>query len=195
MTAIVSPFVAALGADLDRASPAVRRHLAQERGVVVHRGVLARLWRRGIAGRIAAGVLHLEGEIGGPFELRNEIVVRALGHPSMLWHRFHRAGSGIGSIRFDAGRGLLVDSIGRDGRLEVELAPSVEDRAVVLRSRRQWIRVLGARIPLPRFLFGGARTREWEEPGGRLRLALALEHPFLGPIAGYEAVMEEVPSP
>lgn len=194
MTAIVTPFVAALGAQLDRASPAVRRHLARTDGVVVHRGVLSRLWKRGIPGRIAARVLHLEGEVGGPFELRNEIVAGPSGGVSMLWHRTHRPGRGLGSIRFDAARQRLVDSIGCDGRLEVELAPSVEDHAVLLRSGRQWIRLLGLRVPLPRPLFGGADTREWEEPDGSLGLSLTLRHPWFGAIAGYEARMRETRS-
>ena len=37
-------------------------------------------------------------------------------------------------------------------------------------SGRQWLRVAGLRLPLPRLLVGGARTREWEEPDGRLGL-------------------------
>jgi hypothetical protein len=110
----------------------------------------------------------------------------------MLWHRRHGSGHGLGSIRFDAARRVLVDSIGAGGRLEVELAPSVEDRAVVLRSRREWIRLPGIRLRLPRVLFGGAEAREWEEPGGGLGLGLTLLHPLFGPLAGYEAVMREV---
>ena len=51
------------------------------------------------------------------------------------------------------------------------------------------------RLPLPRFLFGGAEAREWEEPDGGLALSLTLRHPWFGPLAGYEAVMKEVRSP
>jgi len=194
MTTRIPPFVAALGADLERASPAVRRHLAMSEPRSLHEGVLRKLWRRGWSGAIAARVLHLEGESGGSFELQNELVLGPSGDVAMLWHRTHRAGRGLGSIRFDAGRRLLVDSIGRRGRLEVELAPSVEDRAVVLRSRRQTFRFGGIRLPLPRFLCGGAEAREWEETDGRLGLSLTLRHPWFGPLAGYEAVMKEVRS-
>jgi hypothetical protein len=111
----------------------------------------------------------------------------------MLWHRSHGADSdsvsAIGALRWDASRRALIDSIGRGGWLEVELVPAVEDRAVILTSRRQRLRLGPLRLPLPRVLFGTAGVREWEEPDGRLGLSLTLRHPLLGPYAGYEAVL------
>jgi Domain of unknown function (DUF4166) len=192
MTAALAPFVAALGEQLERASPAVRRHLAMAERTSLHEGILRRLWRRGWAGRIAARVLHLDGDAGSAFELRNEIVADRSGEVAMLWRRDHASARGLGSIRFDPARRVLVDSIGARGRLEVELDPSVEDRAVILRSRRQWIRWLGIRWRLPRLLFGGAEAREWENSEGGIGLELTLRHPLFGPLAGYEAVMREV---
>ncbi len=190
----ISPFVAALGPALDRAAPIVRRHLACEHPAL-HTGVLRRLWWRGPWGYLAARFLHLDGDPGAAevrFELRNELVVNG-GGVVMLWHRTHyrrsRPISGVGLLRWDASRGVLVDSIGHAQRLEVELVPRVEDRAVVMTSRRQWLRIARIRLLLPRFLFGSARTREWEEPDGRLGLSLTLHHPLLGAYAGYEAVL------
>jgi hypothetical protein len=74
-------------------------------------------------------------------------------------------------------------------RLEVELSATVEQPAVIMTSTRYCLRLGRLRIRLPRFLFGAAHTREWEEPDGRLGLSLNLHHPLLGRYAGYEAVL------
>ena len=96
---------------------------------------------------------------------------------------------GVGLLRWDAARNVLVDEIGRGRWLEVELTPRLDGRAITMRSGRQWLRLLGLRFPLPQLLVGGARTREWEEPDGRLGLSLTLHHPLAGDYAGYEAIL------
>jgi len=149
-------------------------------------------------GRIAARLLHLHGQdrasVEGWFELRNELVPDGHGGVAMLWHRTHhhdaRPVRGVGSLRWDASRGVLIDSIGHHKWLEVELLPSTEEGAVMMTSRRQWLQIAGVRLRLPRLLFGSADTREWEEPDGRLGLSLTLRHPLLGAYAGYEVVLD-----
>ena len=111
----------------------------------------------------------------------------------MLWHRTHDSGtrlvSGIGELRWDPARRVLIDSIGKRKWLEVELVATVEQQAVLMTSRRCWLRLGRLRIRLPRVLVGAAHTREWEELDGRLGLSLTLDHPLLGPYAGYETVL------
>ena len=86
----------------------------------------------------------------------------------MLWHRTHYLDSGpvagVGRLRWDAARRVLVDEIGERIWLEVELVAGVTGREVTMRSGRQWLRVMGLRLRVPHVLAGGARTREWEEP-------------------------------
>jgi len=189
-----SPFVAALGQDLDGAAPVVRQHLALSERRALHVGSIRRSWSRGIAGWVAARVLKLVSDrpIEARFELRNELLEDEQGI-AMLWHRTHYAGtklvSGVGVLRWDPARSVLIDSIGKGTWLEVELIATVEQQAVVMSSRRYWLRLGRLRIRLPHVLFGTARTREWEEPDGRLGLSLTLHHPLLGPYAGYEAVL------
>jgi hypothetical protein len=192
---LLAPFVAALGQALERAAPSVRRHLALAGREALHRGAIRRMWRRGPLGSVAGGLLQLEGTgiTGARFELRNEIVPDLRGGAAMVWQRTHyvnsRPVSGVGLLRWDAARNVLVDEIGERKWLEVELTPSLEGRAVTMRSGRQWLRIAGLRLRLPRLLVGGARTREWEEPDGRLGLSLTLHHPLFGDYAGYEAVL------
>ena len=191
----LAPFVAALGQALERAAPLVRRHLAQADRTALHRGVIRRMWRRGPMGAIGGRLLHLES---GPatdtrFELRNEVVSDGRGGAAMLWQRTYYVNArpvlGVGLLRWDAARRVLVDVIGKPKWLEVELTAALDGRAVTMRSGRQRLCLLGLHLRLPQLLVGGARTREWEEPDGRLGLSLTLYHPLFGEYAGYEAVL------
>jgi len=117
----------------------------------------------------------------------------------MTWRRTHlekgKPVHGVGLVRWEERARVLVDRIGERGWLEVELVPRIEGGAVAMTSRRQWVRVAGLRLPLARWLFGGAATREWEERDGRIALRLELRHPLFGELAGYEAVFApEVPA-
>jgi len=191
----VSPFVPALGTAFEELAPAVRRHLRQASGQSLFTGRLRNRWRRGgPLGWLFAKILRVDFraiEASAPFELRNAL----LPGDAMLWRRTlvgaRATIDNLGVMRWDARRGALVDMIGRARAIEVELVPAVEDGGVRLVSRGQWLRVLGARIPLPRWLAGSATVREREEPGGRLALALTLHHPWLGDYAGYEAELAE----
>jgi hypothetical protein len=194
-TTPLAPFVAALGQALERAAPLVHRHLALNDRAALHRGVIRRMWRRGPLGAIGGRLLHLES---GPatdtrFELRNEVVSDGRGGAAMLWQRTHYVNGepilGIGLLRWSAARRVLIDVIGKRGWLEVELTPALDGRAVTMCSGRQWLRLFGLHLRLPQLLVGGARTREWQEPDGRLGLSLTLYHPLFGDYAGYEAVL------
>jgi hypothetical protein len=194
-TTPLAPFVAALGEVLERAAPVVRRHLALADRAALHRGVIRRMWRRGPLGAVGGRLLHLESgrATDARFELRNELVPDGRGGSAMVWQRTHYLNTGpvvgVGLLHWDGARRALIDVIGRRKWLEVELTPSLAGRAVTMKSGRQWLCVMGLRFRLPQALVGGARTREWEEPDGRLGLSLTLHHPLFGDYAGYEAVL------
>jgi hypothetical protein len=195
----VSPFVPALGGELERLAPAVRAHLLflRSAGESLLVGRLRRGWRRGgPIGWLLARILRVDFRAidpSAPFELRNEL----LPGDTMLWRRTLKGArttiDNVGHMRWDARHKALVDAIGHGKAIEVELLPSVdmEEKSLVLTSRRQWLRILGVRVRLPRWLAGSAVVREREEPGGGIALALTLRHPWLGEYAGYEAVLGE----
>jgi len=153
------------------------------------------MWRRGPLGALGGRLLRLDSghTAGARFALQTELVADGHGGCAMVWERTYvlknTPVAGVGRLRWDTQRRVLVDDVGRRRWLEVELLPCLEDRAVVMRSGRQWLRVLGLRLPLPALVAGSARTREWEEPDGRLGLSLTLHHPLFGEYAGYEAVL------
>lgn len=191
--ALLSPFVAALGADFDRLAPAVRRHLAQPAGASRLVGSVRRSWRRGgPLGWLLGRILRLGFDANVRFELRNELRNEPAG-TAMVWRRALPGGRGdqIGVMRWDPRRGALVDTVGTRRRIEVELVPGVEDGALALVSRGQRLRIFGLAVPLPRAIAGSARVREREEPGERIVLSLAVSHPWLGEYAGYEAELRE----
>jgi hypothetical protein len=187
------PFLDALGPSVAELSPAVRRHLVPAAGAGRYEGFLRRIWHRGIPGRIVSRLLHLRGEERGVFRLENRLVHDL---PAMTWLGTHVVkGEPVhrrGLMRWEPDDRVLVDRIGPGGWLEVELVPRIDGGAVTMTSARQWVRLAGLRLRLPRWLFGGAATREWEEPDGRLGLRLALHHPLFGEYAGYEAVFAPV---
>jgi len=190
-----SPFVEALGDDFGRLAPALRRHLAQAQGASLLVGGIRHCWRRGgPLGWLLARILRLDfGPLttSARFEVRNEMLPGG----AMLWRRSLRDGAtaveAFGIVRWDARRGALVDTLGRRQSIEVELLPRVEEGALRLSSRWQWIRLLGLRVPLPAIVAGHARVRESALPGGRILLRLTLSHRCLGEYAGYEAELAE----
>ncbi len=97
-----------------------------------------------------------------------------------------------GVITHDAARNILVDHIGATGRIEVELIPTIENGAMLLRSRRQWWHILNLRIPLPRWLVGHASIRERQTPDGALHISLTVLHPLLGEIYGYTGTLNRI---
>lgn len=191
-----SPFVPALGAEVQRLAPSVRDHLLQVAGASLLVGRLRQCWRRGgPIGWLLARILRVDfraTHASAPFELRNEL----LPGDRMLWRRTLLGAratiDNVGVMRWDPRRGALLDTIGRGGAIEVELVPGVDGSGLTLTSRGQWLRAFGMRIPLPRWIAGSAVVREREEPGGRISLHLTLSHPWLGDYAGYEAELEGV---
>ena len=187
------PFAAALGRAIEGLAPAVGRHLVPSTARSAHRGTLRRIWHRSPAGWVAARLLGLRGDARSPFDLENELVDDGDGGPAMTWRRAHSGGAGairgVGIVSWKPSDGVLVDQVGAPRWLEVELVPRVEDGALEMSSARQWIRLGRLRVRLPRWIFGSAETREWQEEDGRVGLSLTLRHPLFGSYAGYEAVL------
>jgi len=195
-----TPFSTALGPELERVAPGVRSHLMMSEPSTHYAGALRKIWRHGGALTWFVGKALKVGDPvnrgAGPqrFELRNQILGEDE-HPTMVWNRVTRNGpnttDATGHLRWDPRLGVLIDSTGPWRLIDVELIPTIDaEGAVIMTSRRQWLRLLGVRFRLPGFLVGSAHTREWEEPEGKIGLSLTLHHPLLGDYAGYEAILE-----
>lgn len=193
-----SPFADALGPALDAAAPLVADHLRMARPTRRFRGEARRRGTGGgWLGRLFAWALSAGGmppDRPVRFELENALCPGAAG-AVMRWRRRMHLGSGprtaTGWMRFDPRRGRLVDAVGPGGLVEATLGAAVVGGEVRMRSRGAAIRLGALALPLPAWLVGRARTREWQAGPGRLGLSLILEHPWLGEYAGYDAWLED----
>ena len=156
------PFQWALGEDIRALGPRVQAHVLQAPGtVVVYRGRM-RVWRdAGWRGKLAGWLLRVGAlantmfpETGEDvdFEMEHTVASHEDGSLSMTWIRTFRFDRVIrrfdALMRFHPDRGPVVDWIGCLGCLHVELCPRVEDGAIVILSRREWLGVGSCRLPI-----------------------------------------------
>lgn len=195
-----TPFEAALGDALQHAAPGVRARLCQRHGVQRFQGRMRRVWRASGWRRwascpilaLSASLKKLFPETGAevPFELENAIGVLPDGRATMSWRRTfrfpHRTRQFDAHMVYDADRGVIMDSLGTAGHLEVELFATIEEGALCIRSGRQRLKLGPCRIPLPACLVGHASVRDWEEADGRFGVRVTISNPILGAFFGYE---------
>lgn len=201
-----SPFAAALGTALDGLPDLVREHFAAGPGAIRYEGVMRRVWRRGgllgplvTAALVASArrdMLFPESGHDVPFRIEHVLTVGPDGRVSMTWNRIFRFGSVtryfVAVMRADAGRACIVDWLGSDGALEVDLHARVADGAVHIESGRQWLRLPRLRIELPGFVAGTVRVREWQEAEGVLGIHVETRNPLIGAITSYEGTFSPV---
>lgn len=201
----MNPFTASLGGLLHTLPGPLREHFGMSRGTKLFEGTMMRIWRReGLPGLLAFPTLWIGSRLdllftetgsGIPFRLENRVYETADGQVRMDWIRefsFPSASRRFAAVmRYEEGRGI-VDDLGRRGSLEVELHPEVDGAALVIRSGRQWLRLRRLRIPIPAFLAGEARVREWVAEGATYGIRVEVWNPLLGCVFGYEGTFREV---
>jgi len=200
------PFQWALGESIRALPPSVQDHVLQSPGtVVLYRGRM-RVWRDGgWRGKIAGWLLRVGTlarfmfpETGEEVEFEIEHAVKSHddGSLSMSWIRtyhFHQVKRRFDALmRFHPTYGPIVLWTGCLGCLQVELCPRVEDNAIVVVSRREWLGVGRFRIPIPGWLKGRPYVRESEEPDGALRIHVEIHNTLLGHFFGYEGRYRKV---
>lgn len=201
------PFAWALGAAVDTLAPKVREHVLQPPGTVVTYRGSVRVWRDGgWRGRLAGWLLRVgarartmfpETGDGIGFEMRHAVESHPNADLTMTWIRTFRF-DGVARrfdalMRFREDRGPVVDWFGGLGLLHVELCPRAEDGAIVVKSRRQWLRVGRFRIPIPGWLQGRPHVREWQQSDGTLRIRVTIHNTVLGQFFGYEGTYRRQP--
>lgn len=207
----ILPFQWALGQAVHSLAPKVKEHVLQAPGTVVtYRGRM-RVWRdAGWKGRLAGRLLRVGAlartmfpETGEnvDFEMQHSVATEPDGGLSMTWirtFRFTQVSRRFDALmRFHQDRGPVVDWIGGLGCLQVELCPTVEAGAIVVRSRREWLRIGPWKIPIPEWLKGRPQVREWQEPDGTLWIRVEIHNTILGHCFGYEGSYRrsETPGP
>lgn len=205
-----SPFVAVLGDAIAGLPPLLRDHFSAGPGAVRYEGVMHRVWRReGLFGPLVALVLRASArrdmlfpEIATdvPFRIEHVLTVGPDGRVSMTWSRVfrfpHVTRRFVAVMRADAGRACVVDWLGNDGGLEVDLHPTVDKEVVRIESGRQWIRFERLRIEIPEWAAGTVSVREWSQADGKLGIRVETHNAIIGPISCYEGSFAPVePTP
>ena len=201
-----SPFAEALREDLHLAAPLVRAHLTPELGVCTFQGTMKSVWRiEGLRRWLSAPFLWVgswmhtlfpETGDGIPFQVVNRFFIGTDGIARMTFERrFHFPGVDRrfeATMRYDEKADVILDALGHRRHLLVELVPTIEDGAITLRSRRQWLTPFGLpiRIRLPRFLAGEAAIEEWQESETSLGIRVTISNRLFGAFFGYEGAFE-----
>ena len=203
---VTRPFEWALGESIHALAPLVKEHVRQLPGTIeVYRGRV-RVWRDGgWRGKVAS--LLLRASVLGDFlfsetgedvglELKHVVTQNDDGSLSMSWARSYQFSdvtrTFLVMMRFHRQNGEIVNWHGCRGLFEVELHPYVEGDAIVVVSRREWLKLGGFRIPLPKFLMGCPLVREWQDAEGALHIRVEIHNTLLGRFFGYEGVYSRV---
>jgi len=199
------PFVAALGPALAEARPQLKAHFSHSPGVYRYQGVMQKVWRRGgWRGMVAKPFLKLVSRMEMlfaytgeeiPFELINEVRRMPDGRLSMTWERLFYFPEGrqrfYAVMVYDPQRQLIIDYLGNQGQLEVELHTQICNEVVCVSSGRQWWRIGNWRLPFPKLLAGQAQVCEWQE-GQDFCIRVVIQNPLLGRFFGYEGCFKFV---
>jgi hypothetical protein len=202
--ASMPPFEAVLGDAVQALSPAVQAHLLQRDGVREYSGVMRRVWRPEdwrrwlllpiFHGGALLDLLFPESGLDVPFDLKIVVRTRPDGAQDQEWERlFHFPGRlrrfvDIVSLERRPGsdQPVLLDRLGRGGRIESELFIREEHGGFRMESGAQRLRILDWRMPIPGWLGAQAVVREWERPDGKLEIRAVIRSPLLGIIFRYE---------
>lgn len=133
-----------------------------------------------------------------PFELRIFYRTDRQGPKEMLWERtfyFPNATRRFDSaLHYHDKHSVLIDRLGQPSPIEMELHPRVEGTRMVVESGRQWARLPGLRIPLPRFMQARGFVEEWESEDGKLEMRAMITNGWLGEILRFEGWFAEASS-
>ncbi len=200
-----NPFTEALGEQIDSLPTRIKHHFGMGDGTRHYRGTMTRVWRcAGVRGFLAAPALRLASAADMLFAETGNEVGFSLSHrvqqdengPKMVWSRwFHfpkvtRRFDAV--MQYNAARGCIVDWVGKNGTLEVELHPKIIEHGIEIISGKQWLRVGRANFPLPGWMVGKATIREWIDQKSNQRIQVTVNNPLLGDFFGYEGMFTEV---
>lgn len=176
-----SVYARVLGDELDRLPGALRDYFAVDDLVIVGEGVFETVgthvrWMRPVL-RVAAwaGILFPESGSGVPLTIVNTPTPDGGLHAERTFGFTSGARRLENTMRVVGGR--IHDFMGRGERFEIEMDLAVERDRLVMRSRRQWVRLAGVRLRVPQL----ARVTVVESlDAGRRRVDIRLRSPVVG---------------
>jgi hypothetical protein len=185
VTALESPWEQALGAAVEGLHPRLRAYFGPIPPDRVGRGS-GTFDVVGTPNRLVWPILAVLGRAGIVFPVWQQqvpfTVENRFDGTTLRAHRVFafRGGSRTMVDAVEERDGLIVDRLGCGGPVEAELAATVQDGMLLLRS----VRVRWRGIPIP---FGPRvhLSEAWNERTGRQHVAMTLQHPLLGMLYSY----------
>jgi hypothetical protein len=161
-------------------------------------GAMDRVWRRHRWLNPALGTLArqrlLFPEAGRdvPATLRVHVLRDPGGNPRQVWgrrFRFAVVRAFDAELSYDSGRNVIVERLGRTGRLEITWRmESVEPDGLAISAAGGWIRIAGRAVPLPAILTPRAVAVQRGVGRDAIAVEVTIGLPVLGPIIGYSGV-------
>lgn len=196
-----SVFAQALGSDVERLHPQMRRRFGltpDGENACVGRGVMDEVWRgpRATVPFLWFGawrnILVPRTGTGIPFTIENYCYVDGLGRDTTTFVRtfeFPRARRSRfdATMVYDARAGRVLDYLGTHQHLAVDLDLTVDERGgLLLRSGAQRFYEGPVGFSFPMVASGTAELREhFDDATGRFRIDLTVSNPLVGPVFGY----------
>lgn len=89
---------------------------------------------------------------------------------------------------FDGQPGVIIDDLGKSGRLTAQLSLSVSDRGgMSISSGHTWLNILKRSFKLPSFFSPSVTVYEYfDEKRGQISIRVSIQHKLLGEIISYE---------
>jgi len=159
-------------------------------------GAMDRVWRRhrwlnpALATLARQRLLFPDAGRDVPATLRVHVLRDSAGGTRQVWgrrFRFEAVRAFEAELSYDRGRNLIVERLGRTGRLEITWRmESVEPDGLAISAAGGWIRIAGRRaIPLPAVLTPRARAVQRGVGRDSIAVEVTIGLPVLGPILGY----------
>ncbi|WP_163506464.1 DUF4166 domain-containing protein [Fodinicola acaciae] len=193
---MTSIFQRALGADFDRLHPQLRRRFGFSSGhACVGTGVMDEVWRGKAFTRpfLALGARRhiLVPKIGAdvPFVIENYAYRDSYGRETVTFVRtfdFDRPHRWDATMVYSEERGTVVDYLGTHQHLAVDLAMSVDDGDLVIRTGAQRWTEGPVTFGVPLLVSGVATVREsYDDALGKFRISVRVDNHRFGPLFGY----------
>lgn len=132
-----------------------------------------------------------------PFTIHNTAEKDAKGTTFVRWNRMFLFGNKkryFNAVMYlDTKQNEIIDYFGEPHLLVSTLTFYVDkEGALHISSKKQWLYILGKKIPLPKFLYGEAKIKEsYDDAVNCYKIHVQVRNPLFGPLFSYQGTFVE----
>lgn len=132
--------------------------------------------------------LFPEGGSDIPFRMTSDAFIDGDGREALFLNRHFGTDpprNFVDTLRWNPERDCITNLFGRTGHLAADLHSRVDDGTLVLELGKQWLRVGGRYLTVPRPLAVTGSVRDWyDDAAGEFNVAIDVQNPLVGRIFG-----------